>query len=58
MLGYEGTFGSGVATGRVVTMGFGLETVYTDSERDDLIMGVMTYFGAPVPVELSVFESD
>ncbi|MBN1476953.1 hypothetical protein JXA47_09380 [Candidatus Sumerlaeota bacterium] len=55
---WEGMFGSGVVTGCVVTMGFGLEAVYTDSERDDLLLGVMTYFGAAVPVELSVFAAD
>jgi hypothetical protein len=42
---YEGTFGTGTATGRVVTLGFGLETVWNDAERDTLIRKVLIFFG-------------
>jgi hypothetical protein len=42
---YEGTFGTGSATGRVVTLGFGLETVWDDAERDVLIRKVLVFFG-------------
>jgi hypothetical protein len=42
---YAGTFGSGSTPGKVVCMGFGLETIYSSSARQAVMNAVVNYFG-------------
>lgn len=42
-VGYHGTFGNGNAVGTVVTLGFPLETVTSDSQRDALLSAVLGF---------------
>ncbi|MDK2970769.1 MAG: hypothetical protein PWP23_524 [Candidatus Sumerlaeota bacterium] len=41
---YEGTFGSGTATGRVVTFGFPFETIGDESARHEVMARIVTFF--------------
>lgn len=42
---WEGVIAGGTAPARTVTLGFGLETVWDDTERDDLLRRVLVFFG-------------
>jgi hypothetical protein len=42
-VGYHGTFGDGTQAGTVVTLGFGLETVYDSAQRDALLRTVLGF---------------
>ncbi|MCC6547860.1 M1 family metallopeptidase [Candidatus Sumerlaeota bacterium] len=41
---YEGTFGTGSATGKLVYFGFGFETIYPQATRDDVMTRILTFF--------------
>jgi fibronectin type III domain protein len=43
---------------RVVMFGFPFETITSISTRNQVMAEVLTFFGTPVPVELSVFTAD
>ncbi len=45
---YAGTFGGGTATGKVVMMGFGFETILSSSIRTQMMQRIVDYF-APAP---------
>ena len=42
---YSGTFGSGTATGKLVYLGFGFETIVSDTVRNTIMGNTLTYFG-------------
>ncbi|MBN1477904.1 hypothetical protein JXA47_14210, partial [Candidatus Sumerlaeota bacterium] len=54
---HSGVFGSGVTPGMLVHLGFAFETVYPESARLQMMDDVLTWFGAPVPAELTVLEA-
>ena len=44
---YEGVFGSGSTSGRLVYLGFPFETVYPSASRDSLMARVLEFFALP-----------
>jgi peptidase M1-like protein len=54
---HSGLFGAGSTPGMLVHLGFAFETVYPENARLQMMDDVLTWFGAPVPAELSVLEA-
>jgi len=43
---YEGLFGSGSVPGKLIYLGFPLETIYPDGSRDAILLQVLDFFGS------------
>jgi hypothetical protein len=52
---YSGTFGSSATPGMLIYLAFSFETLSSEAERVQLMHDVLTWFGAPVPADLTVF---
>jgi|GEM_PF-1956877 len=57
---YEGIFGSGSTSGRLVYLGFPFETVYPSASRDSLMARVLDFFALPADtvIQLVVDNAD
>ncbi|MFQ5604496.1 MAG: glycosyl hydrolase family 18 protein [bacterium] len=55
---YEGTFGDGTLSGKLVYLGFPFETVYPETTRDQIMQSVMDFFdGTLTSVAIPVTEN-
>lgn len=50
---YEGTFGSSTKIGKLVYLGFPYETIYPESDRNEIMKRVINYFGLGISVDLA-----
>lgn len=63
---YEGTFGAGSQTGKLVHFGFPFETIYPEQDRDRVLERIMNFFGRstaipnaaePLPVDFQLYQN-
>ncbi len=50
---YEGTFGSSTKTGKLVYFGFPYETIYPETDRNEIMKRIINYFGLGTSVDVA-----
>ena len=53
---YEGTFGSSDKIGKLVYFGFPYETIYPESDRNEILKRIVNYFGLGTSVDVAGHE--
>ncbi len=55
---YEGTFGSTIKVGKLVYFGFPFETIYPESDRNEIMKRIVNYFEPDISVDVADHELD